>query len=509
VAGSVQLLEVEGVSKAFPSVLANDNVSFDLRHGEIHALLGENGAGKTTLMGMLFGLHRPDAGRILVEGEEVAFTGPRDAISRGFGFVQQHYSLIPTLTVANNIMLGQRYGRVGRIRRAACERKIAQTSARHGLEVDLAARIEDLTVGEQQRVELLKALLDTPKVLILDEPTALLSSAETVELWQTLKGLARSGVGIILIAHKLDEVIAVADRMTVLRRGRKIATVEAADADVASLGALMVGDIGKTQVTARRRRLCGDETAILTLSGVAVPGDRASFAAQEISFEVRGGEILGIGGVVGGGQVELLEAIAGVRPIGNGTIRLDGRDIGSMSIRARQERGVAYVPPDRHRDGLIGPLSIADNLALCASGSPATSRFGILQPKAIAQRAERLIERFDIRSGGRQTPSGQLSGGNQQKVILARELAREPKVILCCYPTRGLDFAATAAVQAELRGAADRGAAVVVVSMDLIELFDLADRMVVMQGGRIRGGGAVGDLTAEKIGLMIGGGAVT
>lgn len=500
-------LKVEGVSKAFPGVLANDNVSFDLRRGEIHALLGENGAGKTTLMGMLFGLHRPDAGRILIDGKELDLSSPRDAISRGLAFVQQHYSLIPALTVLDNVMLSQRYGRGGHMSRTQCQERISEVCEHYRLEVRTNARVEDLSVAEQQRVELVKALMDNPRVLILDEPTALLSRKETNELWTTLRALAQSGVAIIIIAHKLDEMVAIADRISVLRHGRNVATLSTADADVGALGALMVGGVGHGHHAHHGERVLGD--VALEVENVTVTAGRKDVPTVDaVSFTAREGEILGIGGVVGAGQVELLEAIAGVRRASSGSIRLAARDITSLPVKTRQRIGLAYVPPDRHRDGLVGPLSIADNLALAAFGvEPAVSRAGLLRPCAISTHAEQSIARFDIRCSGSEAPAGKLSGGNQQKVILARELSRKPKVVLCCYPTRGLDFAATAAVHAELRQAAAQGAAVIVVSLDLSELLDLSDNILVMQGGRIRGGGPAEDLSEEKLGLLIGGGS--
>jgi general nucleoside transport system ATP-binding protein len=506
-ADAPHLLSLEGVTKAFPGVLANDDVSFDLRRGEIHALLGENGAGKTTLMGMLFGLHRPDAGRILIEGKEVELSSPRQALNRGIAFVQQHYSLISALSVLDNILLSQRYGRAMRLTRRQCLEKIKAASKKYGLHVRADARIEDLGVAEQQRVELLKALIDDPKLLILDEPSALLSHHETDELWHTLRTLSKAGVAIILIAHKLDEVLAISDRITVLRRGRKIATVNARDVDAFALSALMVGDIPRTAPHPSAERQTGK--VVLSVTNVTIKGDRGYPIANDISFEVCAGEILGIAGVAGGGQTELVETIAGIRSDSTGCVLIDERKIPGLSVRARQQLGLAYVPPDRHKDGLVGPLTIAENLSLAATGvAPAVSRSGVLHSKSMAELATKSMERFDIRARGHDTPCSKLSGGNQQKVILARELARRPKAILCCYPTRGLDFAATAAVHAELRDAATRGSAVLVVSLDLLELMTLCDRILVMQGGHIRGGGATSDLSEQKLGLLLGGEAL-
>jgi simple sugar transport system ATP-binding protein len=506
-ADAPHLLSLEGVTKAFPGVLANDDVSFDIRRGEIHALLGENGAGKTTLMDVLFGLHQPDAGRILIEGEEVKLSSPREALVRGIAFVQQHFSLISTLSVLDNILLSQRYGRAVRLTRHQCLEKIKAASGKYGLNVRAHARIEDLGVAEQQRVELLKALIDDPKLLILDEPSALLSHHETDELWRTLRKLSKAGVAIILIAHKLDEVLAIANRITVLRRGRKITTVVACDVDAVALSTLMVGDIARPAPQSAGVRQQGD--VVLSAANVTIKGDRGNPIANDVSFDVHAGEILGIAGVAGGGQTELIEAVAGIRGSSTGSLHLNQRQITGLSVRARKQLGLAYVPPDRHKDGLVGPLTIAENLSLAECGvTPPISRGGVLNRKAIADFATRSIERFDIRARGHDTPCGKLSGGNQQKVILARELARQPTIILCCYPTRGLDFAATAAVHGELRDAAARGSAVLVVSLDLSELLTLCDRILVMQGGHIRGGGATRDLSEQKLGLLLGGEAL-
>jgi ABC-type uncharacterized transport system ATPase subunit len=501
------LLEVDCVTKAFPGVLANDAITFDLRAGEIHALLGENGAGKTTLMGILFGLHRPDRGRVFVDGTELAPGDPQAAIVHGIGFVQQHYSLIPTLTVIQNLVLSSHYGAGRSLGRAEVESQVRETMSRHGFSIDLSARVEALSVGEQQHVELVKALVGRPRILILDEPAALLSGDEIARLWDILRDLARSGVGIILIGHKLGDVLAISNRITVLRRGRVVATVDRDTVDAAQLGAMMVGDLAPADV----RRPSGSVQPglpVLEVEGLRVSGDRAAEVVRGVSFTVRAGEVLGIAGVAGSGQVEMLEAVAGIRPARAGAIRLNGADIGGLSIRERQARGVAFVPSDRHRDGLVGQMSCAENLALAASGDPPVSRGGVLRLAAIEQRGAASIARFDIRVAGPHVPAKTLSGGNQQKLILARELSRDPVLILCCYPTRGLDFAATAAVHGELRSAATRGAAVVVVSMDLDELLVLADRLIVTQSGKITGALDTANASAAEVGLMLGGEAV-
>jgi simple sugar transport system ATP-binding protein len=501
-----ELLKVDGVSKAFPGILANDAITFDLKEGEIHALLGENGAGKTTLVGILYGLHRPDAGCILVDGNELEPGDPRQAIFHGVGFVQQHYSLVPTLTVFENIILSLHYGLGRSLSREEIERRITKISQRHGLVLDRTAKVERLSVGEQQHVELIKTLIGKPRILILDEPTALLSGEEVQKLWRILRDLASQGVGIILIGHKLEDVLAIADRITVLRQGRVVATVPAAQVDAAQLGAMMVGSLTNQSHGGPLAVPTKESSTVLEVRRLSVSGDRSPNLVKEISFRVKGGEILGVAGVVGSGQLELLEAIVGIRPAEHGTVLLHGRDISNLTIRERHALGMAFVPGDRHRDGLIGPMSLADNLALSSSGEPLVSRSGILRLKSIESRARSLMKRFGISAAGPGVRAATLSGGNQQKLILARELARDPEIVLCCYPTRGLDFAATAAVHEELRVAAARGAAVIVVSIDLGELLALADRLIVIQAGRITGETAADQVTAAELGMMLGGG---
>jgi len=501
------LLQAEGITKAFPGVLANADVTFDLRKGEIHALLGQNGAGKTTLMAILFGLQRADSGEIRIGGRVADIRTPHDAIQSGIGFVQQHYSLIPTLTVVENVLLSEYYG-VGRnFSRAACASRIAGLAKRYGLDVDPFATIEQLSISEQQRVELIKALLGDPKILILDEPAALLSAREIDRLWEVLRNLAVQGVGIILISHKLSDVLRVADRITVLRQGRKIITMTAAEADEKRLGQLMIGDLKHAAAGAAAPSAVVSGKTILAVKNLTVAGDRGGDAVKVISLDVRAGEILGIAGLDGSGQAELLEAIAGVRFAESGQVFLGGEDITRLPVFGRQRKGIAYVPPDRHADGLIRSLSVAENLSLGPAVWPPASRHGILQRANVAERANALIARFNVAASSPDVLAGTLSGGNQQKVILARELSRSPAVILCCYPTRGLDFAACSAVHEELRRCRARNAGVVVVSMDLDELIDLADRIVVMQGGRITGETASASASAVEIGVMMGGGS--
>ena len=501
-----ELLKVDGVSKAFPGILANDAITFDLKEGEIHALLGENGAGKTTLVGILFGLLRPDAGRILVDGKELESGNPREAIVHGLGFVQQHYSLVPTLTVIENLILSSHYGSHRALSREEIERRMVEISRQHNLTFDLTAKVERLSVGEQQHVELIKTLMGSPRILILDEPAALLSADEVEKLWLILRDLASQGVGIILIGHKLDDVLAIADRITVLRHGRVVATVSADDVNAAQLGEMMIGSLAAQTSESRLTPPAPEASTALEVRRLSVSGDRAPNLVRDISFSVKRGEVLGIAGIIGSGQAELLEAIVGIRRANGGTVLLHGDDISGLSIRQRHARGFAFVPGDRHRDGLIGSMSVADNLALSANGRPSTNRSGILNLKSIETHARTLMKRFGISAAGAGVRAATLSGGNQQKLILARELARDPEVVLCCYPTRGLDFASTAAVHEELRRAAARGAAVVVVSIDLGEILALASRLIVIQAGRITGEVAADQVTAAELGVMLGGG---
>jgi len=502
---SKPLVRLEGITKAYPGVLANDGVSFELRAGEVHALLGENGAGKSTLMGVLYGLQRPDLGRILFDGEEVTIGGPRDAMALGIGYVQQHFSLIPTLSVAENLVLAQRFGGQGiSLREGAAA--VRELSARYGLDVKPDTPVERLSIGEQQRAELLKALARSPRVLILDEPSSLLSPQEVEQLGVVIRQLAAEGIGVTLIAHKLDEVLAVVDRVTVLRRGRNVRTLVRAEASRLLLGELMIGDVAA--VTDARRESPDTAGAVaLEVADLTVRGDRGQVAVDAVSLTLRRGEILGVGGLEGSGQVELAEAIAAVRRAAAGSIRLDGREITALNVRARQRLGIGHIPADRRRAGLVGDLSVAENLVLPVIGDRRFSRFGVLGRDALAAHAEDLIERFGVRTPSPDAPVSTLSGGNQQKVVIARELSREPSVVLACYPTWGLDFAATAAVHAELARQRSAGAAVLLASMDLDELLGIADRILVMQGGRIGGEVAAGATSAEEIGLLMGGAA--
>jgi general nucleoside transport system ATP-binding protein len=498
-AGSVPtapLVQLDGISKAYPGVLANDDISIDLLPGEIHSILGENGAGKTTLMGVVAGLHRPDAGRLMIRGQELAFDSPRDALAHRIGYVQQHSSLIPILTVAQNAVLALRAGGQ-RISVGGAADSVRRLAERYDLQVTLNVPVEELTVGEQQRAEVLNALIREPTILILDEPSALLTPHEALQLAMVLRQLADEGTSIFLISHKLEEVLSVSDRVSVLRRGRHAATVPAADATYSRLAELMIGSLQDSPVVAGGRLEPGRPR--LVVEAASVMGDRGNEAVQDVSFEVGAGEVLGIAGIEGSGQVELTEALAGVRRLERGRISIDGRDVGHHGHELR----IAHIPSDRLRAGLVASLTVEENLVLPVVAEPAYTRYGYLRRTAVRTRAERLVRHFDIRAGGPDVAAGTLSGGNQQKLVLARELSRKPSVIVCCYPTRGLDFAATESVQAEIASRRNDGAAIVYASVDLDELLALTDRIVVLHRGRVTGTLASSDATPEQLGMLM------
>ena len=507
--GAPPLLRLEGITKVYPGVVANDDVSLDLRAGEIHTILGENGAGKTTLMGVVFGLYHADAGRVLIDGHEVRIRSPREALAHGIGYVQQHFSLIPTLTVAENLVLALR----GDPSRTSVRRgpgRVRELSRSFGIEVDPHTRVEDLSVGEQQRAELLKALARETRILILDEPASVLTPQESAELSAILRRLAEAGIGIFLISHKLEEVLRVSDRFTVLRRGRLVATLPRAQVDRTRLATLMIGELSGRSAGGRPRGGvpgAAPGAARLEARALSVASDRGGLAVQDVSFAVRGGEILGVAGVEGSGQVELTECLAGIRRPAAGDVLVDGVVVSGLGARRVRRAGVAHVPADRAARGIIGTLTVADGLLLPAVDQAPYSRFGLLRRGRIEAEAGRLIEAFDIRPSFPGALVGSLSGGNQQKVVLAREIRDDSGVLVACYPTRGLDFAATEAVERVLVAARERGAAVLYVSTDLDELLALADRVVVLAHGRITGELGAAGATAEQLGLLMGGSA--
>jgi general nucleoside transport system ATP-binding protein len=486
-------------------VVANEDVDFEAAAGEVHALLGENGAGKTTLSNILTGLYRPDDGEIQLWGEPVEFHSPRDALDAGIAMVHQHFRLVEPFSVAENVVLGDHrdVGRTFLLRERVIERRVADLSRRYGLAVDPRARIWQLSLGEQQRVEILKALYKDARVLILDEPTAVLTPQESRALFDTIRAMADDGRTVIFISHKLHEVKAVADRVTILRRGRSVATVPAADATPRSLAALMVG----REIELGRRNGHRDvgETC-LEVEGVGALGDRGLPAVKDVSLSVRRGEIVAVAGVAGNGQRELAETIAGMRAPTTGRIRVAGRTLKSGDAREAIASGVAYVPEDRLGTGLAPGLSVADNVVLKSYRKPPASRGPFLILRKIRELAESVMQRYDVRASGPDVPARQLSGGNLQKVVLAREFSGDPVVLVAASPTRGLDVAGIEVVHAYLRDAAERGVGVLLISEDLDEIRALADRIAVMFEGAIVGERDAATATVEELGLLMAGG---
>jgi general nucleoside transport system ATP-binding protein len=497
---------LRGITKRFPAVVANDGVDFEAAVGEVHALLGENGAGKTTLSNILTGLYRPDEGEIVLFGKPVEFQSPRDAIDAGIAMVHQHFRLVSSFTVAENVVLGDQrdVGRSFRLQPRAIERRVEELSRRFGLAVEPRARIWQLSVGEQQRVEILKALYQDARILILDEPTAVLTPQEAEALFATIRAMVADGRTVIFISHKLNEVKAVADRVTVLRRGKSVATVSAAEATPRSLAGLMVGRELEAAERDTERGPAGE--TVLEIDELWADGDRGESAVKDANLTVCAGEIVGVAGVAGNGQRELAETIVGMRPATAGLVRVRGRGLRNGDPRAAIAAGVAYVPEDRLGTGVAPSLSVASNVVLKAYREPHVSRGPLLRFKRIRELADRVIERYDVRTSGSHVPAWQLSGGNLQKVVLAREFSGDPAVLIAAAPTRGLDVAGIESVHSYLRDAASKGLGVLLISEDLDEILVLADRVAVMYEGSVVGERDAASATAEDIGLLMAGG---
>jgi general nucleoside transport system ATP-binding protein len=493
------VLELRGITKQFPGVLANDHVDFDLVSGEVHALLGENGAGKSTLMNIVYGLYRPDEGEVLLKGRPVAFGSSKDAIRNGIGMVHQHFMLIPVMSVAENIILAEEPTQAGLLDYDAAEKRVKELADSFNFRIDPHARVENIGVGQQQRVEILKALYRRADILILDEPTAVLTPQEAIELFGILSTLRREGMAIIFISHKLNEVLDIADRVTVLRRGKMIDTVPTEGATREGLARLMVG----REVLLRVEKTPSSPAEpLLTVEGLSVLDDRELEAVRDVSFEVRAGEIVGIAGVDGNGQTELIDAVTGLRKARAGRVAVAGKEITNDGAREALDAGLGHIPEDRHRRGLVLDFTLAENIALHDYKESPDSRFGWLYPRRLIERARRLIQAFDVRGGGPLTRAAALSGGNQQKVVVAREVERDPRVLLAAQPTRGLDVGAIEFVHRRLVEERDQGRAILLVSLELDEILSLADRILVMYEGRIVGEYAP-DVTPEELGIAM------
>ena len=500
------LLALKGITKRFPGVVANDDVDFDLRKGEVHALLGENGAGKSTLMNILYGLYHPDEGEIRLNGKPVRIHSPREAIDLGIGMVHQHFMLIPVMTVAENIVLASEPTKGPLLDLEGAKERVREISKRFGLAVNPGARIESISVGQQQRVEILKALYRGAEILILDEPTAVLTPQEARELFEVIRSLKEQGKSIIFITHKLNEVLEIADRITVLRRGKTVETVPREGATEAGLARLMVG----REVLLRVEKGPSDPgETVLAVEDLHVVDERGLEAVRGVSFEVRAGEIVGIAGVDGNGQSELIDALTGLRHAASGRIVVGGKEVTRASARDALDSGSGHIPEDRQLRGLVLDFTLAENVALHDYRKEPDSRWGWLYPRRMVERARACLRAFDIRGGGPETPASSLSGGNQQKLVVAREISREPRALVAAQPTRGVDVGAIEFIHRRLVEERDEGKAILLVSFELDEVVSLSDRILVMYEGQIVGEYSP-DVTHEELGIaMTGGGRET
>lgn len=497
------VVEMLNIRKEFPGIVANDDITLQLRKGEIHALLGENGAGKSTLMGMLFGMYQPDRGSINVKGKKVKISSPNIANDLGIGMVHQHFKLVDTFTVTENIILGSEPRKFITVDTKSAAKKIAELSKKYGLNVDPYSKIEDISVGMQQRVEILKMLYRNADVLIFDEPTAVLTPNEIKELIQIMQNLINEGKSIILITHKLKEIKAAADRCTVIRRGKYIGTVEVADTSEAEMAKMMVGRQVSFKVEKNEAK---PTNVVVKIDNLSVKNNKKVLGLKNFSLEVKAGEIVGIAGVEGNGQTELVEALTGMRPVDLGSIIFKGNDITKTSIKSRNDSGIAHIPEDRHKRGLVLDYTMEDNMVLKVYDKMPFSKLGLINRQKIKEYANKIIKSFDVRSGeGGQSIARSLSGGNQQKGIIGREIESNPDLLIAVQPTRGLDVGSIEYIHKRLVEQRDSGKAVLLISLELDEVLNVSDRIAIINNGELIGIVNAKETNENEVGLMMAG----
>ncbi len=498
------IIEMLNITKEFPGIIANDDVTLRLKRGEIHALLGENGAGKSTLMSVLFGLYRPEKGVIKKNGEVVDIKDPNDATALGIGMVHQHFKLIDVFSVLDNIILGAETTKLGFLQKKEAKKQVMELSEKYGLKVDVNAKVEDITVGMQQRVEILKMLYRDNEILIFDEPTAVLTPQEIDELMNIMRSFKEEGKSILFITHKLNEIMAVSDRVTVLRKGKCIGTVNTADVTKQELSTMMVGRPVQLEVVKEPAK---PKEVVLSVENLTVPSKiHKNNAVKNVSFDVRAGEIVCIAGIDGNGQTELIQGITGLEPVKSGKITLCGENITHSSIKKRNKTGISHIPEDRHKHGLVLKNTLEENLVLQRFDEKRFQKMGFIKFGEVRKYADELIERFDVRSGqGAVTVAASMSGGNQQKAIIAREIDREKPLLIAVQPTRGLDVGAIEYIHSQLVSERDKGAAILLVSLELDEVLSLSDRILVMYEGEIVGEVDPKNTTPEELGLYMSG----
>lgn len=498
------IIEMLNITKEFPGIIANDDITLRLKCGEIHALLGENGAGKSTLMSVLFGLYRPEKGVIKKNGEVVDIKDPNDATALGIGMVHQHFKLIDVFSVLDNIILGAETTKLGFLQKKEAKKQVMELSEKYGLKVDVNAKVEDITVGMQQRVEILKMLYRENEILIFDEPTAVLTPQEIDELMNIMRSFKEEGKSILFITHKLNEIMAVSDRVTVLRKGKCIGTVNTADVTKQELSTMMVGRPVQLEVV---KEPAQPKEVVLSVENLTVPSKiHKNNAVKNVSFDVRAGEIVCIAGIDGNGQTELIQGITGLEPVKSGKITLCGENITHSSIKKRNKTGISHIPEDRHKHGLVLKNTLEENLVLQRFDEKRFQKMGFIKFGEVRKYADELIERFDVRSGqGAVTTAASMSGGNQQKAIIAREIDREKPLLIAVQPTRGLDVGAIEYIHSQLVSERDKGAAILLVSLELDEVLSLSDRILVMYEGEIVGEVDPKNTTPEELGLYMSG----